>query len=240
MQIYSLNRITNGHLLKYLEILGIPCSGEEDIEKTFEEFRKDLRRPYTAVTSEDFETIALAEPELKLTRAKAIVKTENKNIVTILIVPYASLETEKPTSSEELRKRVCKYLDKHRLITTQIKVDDPAYVRVSINTEIKIKPGYSPDLLRDRVNQSLNKFLSPVKRGSDYNEWPFGRPVYRSEVYEVIEGVEGVDCVLKLSLRGEEGEFKYENGNIMIGQVSLVYPGRHLIEIFEPKTICQG
>jgi hypothetical protein len=216
----------------------LPARGgkeEESIEEAFIRFRKDLRVPHTAVTAEDYEYVASATPGLRVDRAKAVVTSENT--VTVIVVPYSPLE--KPIPSQGFRRTVCDHLDMHRLITTYIKIMEPGYVRISVNTEIRIKAGYSPELVRNRVNDALNRFLSPVKRKPDDNAWPFGRPVYKSEVYEVMEAVNGVDCVLEIFLRGEEGSFKYKNGNIEIGDLSLVYPGNHNIEIVEPKVVCK-
>jgi hypothetical protein len=44
--------------------------------------------------------------------------------------------------------------------------------------------------------------------------------------------------VAELDLRGEEGSFHYKEGNIVIGPLDLVYPGRHRIEIIEHTTVC--
>ena len=207
----------------------------EDIDGAFIRFRKDLKVPYQAVTAKDFEYVALNTPGLRVSRAKAVVKPENTVIV--VVVPYSLLE--KPIPSEGFKKTICKHLDLHRLITTYLEVQNPDYVRISVNTEIRIKPGYSSVEVSDRVNNALTKHLSPIKRKPDYNEWPFGRPVFRSEIYEVIENVEGVDCVLEISLNALEGEFKYKNGDIEIGSLSLVYSGKHNIEVFEPQIVCK-
>jgi predicted phage baseplate assembly protein len=207
-----------------------PASGghrEETIKEAIVRTRKELKTPYTAVTANDFEFIAEATPGLRVARSKAIVPS--KNAVTIVVVPYSPLE--KATPSTGFLRTVCEHLDMHRLITTNIKVEKPDYVRVSVSATVKIKPGYKPEAVRERVEDSLNRFLSPLKGGPDGKGWPFGRSVYRSEVYEVMEGVEGVDCVLKLSLAGAAGDLD-------IGTLSLVYPGGHTIETIEPETVC--
>jgi predicted phage baseplate assembly protein len=199
------------------------------------EERKKVQIPYAAVTAADFEYVATATPGLRVARAKAVVVSENK--VAVAVVPYSPLE--KPLPSDGFKKTVCEHIDMHRLLTTSIQVRGPDYVRVSISAELTIMSGSNQELVRDRIMVALDKFLSPIEREPGDNAWPFGRAVYRSEVYEVIEGVEGVDCVAELYLRGEEGSFRYMEGNIMIGPLSLVYPGRHSIEIIEQTTVCK-
>ena len=190
----------------------------------------ELKIPFRAVTAEDFEFIAEATPGLRVARAKAKVSSDNDNEVIVVVVPHSPLE--KATPSSGFMRTVCEHIDMHRLITTNIKVDKPEYVRVSVNASIKIKPGANSTAVSGRVEKAIDGFLSPLKGGPEGNGWPFGRSVYRSEVYEVIERVEGVDCVSRLSISGAMGDLD-------IDDLDLVYPGRHSIEIVEPETVCR-
>jgi predicted phage baseplate assembly protein len=208
-----------------------PASGgreEETIPEAILGARREQKIPFRAVTSDDFESIAKATPELRVARAKAIITS--KNLVTVVVAPYSPLE--KATPSPGFMKTVCEHLDMHRLITTDIKVAEPDYVQISVSALVKIKSGYKPEAVRERVEKRLNRFLSPLEGGPEAKGWPFGRSVYQSEVYEVIEGVEGVDCALKLALNGVTTDLD-------IGDLGLVYPGRHDIEIIEPQTVCK-
>ena len=129
-------------------------------------------------------------------------------------------------------KTVCGHVDMHRLITTRIKIQKPGYVRVSVNTTIKTKPGAKAEVVIARVRQALDFFLSPMTGGPQGTGWPFGRSVYRSELYQVIEAVDGVDCVSRLSISGTAGDLD-------IGDFDLVYPGPHSIEITEAEAACR-
>mgnify|MGYP001605076710 CR=1 FL=1 len=206
-----------------------PATGgkeEESIDEAKFRARKELKAPYRAVTSEDFQTIAKATPGIRVARAGVqILPKENK--VKVAVVPYSLYE--RPIPSEGFKRTVCEHLDKHRLITTQIEVIEPEYVKVSVTASVKIKPQNSPELVRKRVEEALNTFLHPLKGGPDGNGWQFGREVYKSEVYEVIEKIDGVDGVVDLSLS--------KGGNI--NELTLVYPGRHRIEIALSQTVCK-
>jgi predicted phage baseplate assembly protein len=59
--------------------------------------------------------------------------------------------------------------------------------------------------------------------------WPFGRDVYRAEVLQLIDGVPGVDNVLKLEMSVEGGESGC--GNICVGPTSLVMSGAHTVKV---------
>jgi hypothetical protein len=202
MQLYTFNQVSDRHLVKYLELLGVdPNTYDPDkletLEDAFKSFRLDLRTPYRAVTSSDYEFLALQHD--RVARAKAVVTGENS--VRVVIVPGDPGAVQpKPVPDRALLHEVCEKLDAARLITTRIEIAAPDYVNVSADLTVTIKKGFAPTLLKTRVDQALNRFLSPLKREPGDNSWPFGRPVYRSDVYKLVEGTEGVDCVPSLAL----------------------------------------
>jgi len=208
----------------------------ESIKDTFTRLKKNLQVPYTAVTAEDYQYIARAVPGLRVARARAVILDVNQ--VIIVVMPYSLVE--KPLSGKQFKQTVCQYLEQHRLITTAVKVSDPDYVKVSVTAEIKIKQGYHPEQMKERVNEALNRFLSPLKRDSSDNEWPFGRPVYCSEINEVLEGVEGVDCVTSLYLSAAQGSYEKREGNIEISPLGVVFPGTHTIKMISPHEKCRS
>jgi hypothetical protein len=61
--------------------------------------------------------------------------------------------------------------------------------------------------------------------------------VYKSEIYQQIEQVDGVDCVHSLRLSGTgAGIQPSAEGNIAIPPYSLVFAGEHRIEIGELRS----
>ncbi len=215
-----------------------PASGgrdAENIDAAFLLFKRDLQVPYRAVGREDIEYLVLNTPGLRVARAHVLL--EGENTLKIIAVPYSLSGNPRPGA--RFKRLVCEHLNMHRLITTDLVVIDPRYVRVSVKAEITVGEGFKPNLVRDAVIEALDSFLSPIQRKPAGNAWTFGRPVYQSEVYEVIDKVEGVNCVMDLVLRGEEGPFHYSDQNIIIAQVALVYAGAHSIEIVEKKPECR-
>jgi predicted phage baseplate assembly protein len=185
--------------------------------------RKDLTIPYKAVSSPDFEYIAINTPGTRISRAKAFVSLDEINSVTVIVVPFSF--DEAPTPSKGLLKTVHHHLDIHRLITTRIKVKGPDYVGISVITKIRIKKNSNPQTVKDSVCTSLVNFINPISRNPEQNAWPFGRDVYKSEVYALIGSINGVDCIIDLRIFGS-GDFKnFENrdGNTIIRNYSLVY-----------------
>lgn len=226
-------------------------SEREELEDAEARARRDLKTCYQAVTSADYETLTLATPGLRVARARAIplfapglanYPTEIAPAsVTVVVVPYST--ALKPVPSPEFLRTVCRHLDRHRLVTTQVHAVAPHYVRVSVRATVLLSAGFDPVSTTAEVDRQLNNFLRPLPAEDDPDGegWPFGRAVYKSEVYQLIESVEGVDCVEKVTLEAEgTGALRNAQGNILIPPLSLVYAGEHTIEIVTPTPECRS
>ncbi len=226
----------------------------QTIEEAIEDFCRDLKTPYTAVTLQDFEQLAMSTPGLRISRAKAVPGykpkpkpddkelEESKGSVTVVIIPYTPLDILKipPEPSEEFKKAICIHLDKHRILGTDIHVISPTYVRVNVNVTVVPMDTFRDDSqIRDKVLKKLNDFLHPIKGGVDEKGWPIGRSIYLSDVYNLIENIEGVNYVLRLSISGDQNAFTDSNGNLILkSRLSSVYSGVHNVEIFREKDQC--
>jgi phage-related baseplate assembly protein len=160
--------------------------------------------------------------------------------VTVVVVPYSTLI--KPVPSEPFLRTVCRHLDRHRLITTRVFVTAPDYVSVGVQASVSLGAGFNAVEVRARAVAALNAFLRPLSADADKpgEGWPFGRTVFKSEVYEVIEGVEGVDCVERVTLTATGvGAGRDAQGNITILPQSLVYPGEHRVEVLFIEARCR-
>ncbi|HKS27381.1 MAG TPA: putative baseplate assembly protein [Pyrinomonadaceae bacterium] len=230
-----------------------PASGgalRETLEEAKTRVRRDLKTQYQAVTSDDYEYLARATPGLRVARSKAIPlykpgmtgypESEAPACVTVVVVPYAP--AVKPIPSEAFLKTVCRHLDKHRLVTTKVYVIPPDYVEVSVQATISPKTGFEAGTVVERVVTALNNFLRPLPVESDPRStgWPFGRTVFKSEIYQVIELVEGVDCVERVVLTAVGKEIARDaDGNILIPPQALVVPGTHRIEVMFSEEECR-
>jgi hypothetical protein len=103
-----------------------------------------------------------------------------------------------------------------------------------------IKSDSNQEDVEKRAKQALGNFLSPISRKPEENAWPFGRDVYRSEVYSILEGVDGVECVLELELSGlgKQGNFENKRGNVLIRNFCLVHLRRFSINVPETSSTC--
>ena len=184
--------------------------------------------------------LALSTPGLRVARAKAkISKSEDaKSLVKIVVVPYSE-SYKPPKSSKGFLQNVSCYLESRKLITTQLQVIPPSYVEISVKATVIIKAGYNPEQVREKVNKTLTEeFLHPLNGGNQGKGWSFGRTVYKSEVYKVMDKTFGVDYVENLQLfiinADKNTNPRIKNGNIAISPHSLIYSRQHQIEILIP------
>ena len=215
----------------------------ETVEAALERARVDLKRPYRAITPADFRTVAEHTPGLRFGRT-AVFSTPpsrrldgcaNHGTTHVVVVPEST--KPRPMPSPAFLEAVRCHLQQHRLLTDRISVEPPEYVGVSVTTEISIEDGYDDHRRIMAIESTLDDFLDPLG-GFDGDGWPFGRPVYPSELYEAIAVVEGIDCVHGVEAAGQ-GTFERDNGAIMIEDKALVYPQPHEVLVRREGKPCR-
>ena len=193
-----------------------------------------LAAPQRAATLLDYERVALDVPGAPVARARAWAGLDPDlpcatapGTVVVAVVPW--LPAARPQASAALLATVRRYLDRHRLVGTRLRVVAPTYRIVGVSAVIAVHAGASSDETRAAVVAALDRFLDPLQGGLDGSGWPFGRDVYRSEILAVIDGVSGVDHVEDLALVAD-GEAP-QCGNVCTGPLALVAPGTHAISL---------
>jgi predicted phage baseplate assembly protein len=194
-----------------------------------------LAVPERAVTLADHERIALATAGARIARARAFVDMHPATApdlraagcVTVVVVPGLPAACPQPTDG--LLDAIARTLAPRRLVATRVFVTGPTYVGVDVTATISTIAGCDAAVAIERVDAALCAFLHPLDGGPDGRGWPFGRAVYRSEVMQLIDGVEGVDHVEQLTL-GVAGE-PPTCGNLEIARVALVVAGTRLLEV---------
>jgi hypothetical protein len=206
------------------------ATGGADAESTdvaLARLKTDLRTPYRAVTAEDYRYLATHTPGLRFGRAAVHVDSPPDGDgdcapygqVIVMVVPYSP--RDRPEASRGFLEAVECHLQQHRLLTDELTVVTPPYVPVDVEVTIQVADGYAASPVATDVESTLEQFLNPLK-GFSGDGWPFGRPVYRSEIYGAIEGVEGVDCVNDVELSSNNPGVRSDFG-IDIPATALVY-----------------
>ena len=79
----------------------------------------------------------------------------------------------------------------------------------------------SADRIKREIDSRLHYFLHPLKGGREGRGWPFGRHVFKVDLYHVVEEVEGVDFVSRIRIFDEDK--KIEVDQIRIGEDELPF-----------------
>ena len=204
-----------------------PAMGGADLESV-EEIK--LRGPAMlksrgrAVTREDFEALAI-QASNSVARVNCIPGWGGEGQVAVVIVPKVAEShpdfMAKPMPTTELVRRVRKYLDERKLLTTRLHVLKPRYRELSARVEIMRRSSGSGDRIKREIQERLYQFLHPLKGGKAGRGWPFGRNVFKVDLFHVVEEVEGVEFVSRIRVYDEEKKVEVEQ--IRIGDAELPY-----------------
>ncbi|MCZ7384199.1 MAG: putative baseplate assembly protein [Candidatus Methanoperedens sp.] len=169
-----------------------------------------------AVTYEDFEWL-VREASPKVARVKCLPTTDpGKNFrpgwITMIIVPDER-ENPKPVPSQGLISEIQDYIFNRTstYLTTypsQITLIGPGYIRVGVEAKVHFTSIADAKIIEGRIIENLKRFFHPLIGGPEKEGWDFGRNVYISQVYEVIESTDGVDYVDGLTLNASVQMYK--------------------------------
>jgi hypothetical protein len=92
--------------------------------------------------------------------------------------------------------RVCAWLEPRRLVTTELFITPPTYVRLSVAVAVEAEPEVGEETLRRQVELALRQLLAPLPPyGPDGQGWPFGRDVGERDLEAAVLRVQGVRLV---------------------------------------------
>lgn len=218
MLIYRLNRVTDANMCAFLRLIdgierrpstkhrGMVWRVVEEKEVALSDEVRDavlnLRQQDRAVTCEDFERLAKAA-DTRVKRAHCVPqrdltsKSPDKKAdahVSVVIFP----------GDGDLLEKVRQYLEPRRLLATRLHVVAPREVIISVHLSFFLKPDANREVVKRKVEDKLKHFFTPVGDKRDDEGWPFGRNVYVSEIYRLVDRIPGVDFVTRI--KDEKGE----------------------------------
>jgi hypothetical protein len=182
----------------------------------------DIRKLERAISCADFETLALeADPSIArahcLPRRSATVsfELEREGNVSLIVLPK---ENEAPNLSAIIEK-VKQYLDPRLLVTTKLHVVRPEYAEAGIKVTVVPMPDQNTDdaerkkKLRESIAASIRGYFSEFPDEQGGGGWPFGRNVFISEIYALLDRLETVDYVVAVSVAAAASESSREIRN---------------------------
>ncbi|MFC5406948.1 putative baseplate assembly protein [Cohnella soli] len=213
---------------------GFGGAEEESLEACLERAQAEWQTPYVAVTSDDYARLAMETPGLRVSRVHVIPnrapgrEKPAPGSVTVVVVPEGLGET--PAPSAGFLATVTKHLDDRRLVTTEVHVVAPEYVKVTVHAVVVVEPQFMDE--SRRIAAALKRLLAPTDGKDGVLGWPFGRTVHKSDIYGAISAVKGVAYVQDLWMDAEgRAAKKSPGGDILLEGHGIVYSGDHRIEL---------
>lgn len=181
-----------------------------------------LRAVAGAVTAGDVETLSTAFTSSLyggVANAKAYIS--GGSTIKVAIISQAG-----GLPSAGLKSALQTYLDTKRMICTSIQVTDPVIVPVDITISVTVLANYSPSQIAAGIRERLAAYLSPTYQDPGTGLYPhgFGRNIYLSDLYAIIDGATGVDfCTISAP-----------TANIIIGDYEIADIGDLSITVTTP------
>ncbi|NET83393.1 MAG: hypothetical protein F6J94_16170 [Moorea sp. SIO1F2] len=208
MLIYRQNRVTANNIHSFLKLLNGPqwqASGTDiealnrDIGNTIRQLRQEER----AVSCQDFEDLA-QKADSRVARVRCIPKRdlrrsfdiEKPGHIGLIVVPKKGEEA----NLSEIIDQVKEDLDSRRLITTRLQVVEPQYLNVRIQATVVPLPDIQEKDIQAKAQIAIANFLDPLVDGEDQRGWPFGRNLFVSEIYQLLDQLPGIDYVTSVEM----------------------------------------
>lgn len=197
----------------------VPTEGGSETETVDQARRRVpmiLRHQYRAVTADDFRELTTLTPGVSVGRAEVLplyrpgspADVKFPGVVSVLVVPSEdALHPRAPEPDLGFRQAVCRHLDKHRLLTTELYVIGPRYVRLAVSVGVRPKPGTGLESLNNFICLALHQYFAPLAPfGPDGTGWPLGGRINRGAIEAAVLQVEGVAWVEELRLHRLYGD----------------------------------
>jgi predicted phage baseplate assembly protein len=202
---------------------------------------KLLRSRTRAVTQDDYEFLATSVHGV----ARALCQGPTPGLadgpkpgeVFVTILPHletiqGQIAPELLAPSSDLTIQVKTELNKRRLIGTTVQVQPAALRWASVQAQVRVRRGSPVELLADvkaRALEALYGYLNPYTGGPNKSGWGFGRELHAAEIVGVLQVIEGIEFVERLTVNITEPG----SSGVITGQVNL-------LELPANGVICSG
>ena len=133
----------------------------------------------------------------------------------------AADDADFPQPTAELRSALWDFFDPRRVLTTHHHVVGPEYLTVEVGANLALREDAPPQLALAAARNTLEEFCHPLTGGLDGTGWPFGRDLYASEIYALLDQVALVDYVEDVQLAVVDDPARLQQTGDRIAGVAL-------------------
>jgi hypothetical protein len=153
-----------------------------------------------AVTDEDYLIRSLSLPsEYGLVAKSYITKnTYDSNLLSLYILSKDN-NNNLINGDDSLKNNLKIYLDDYRTHTDSIDIKDAFIINIGLDFDITLRPNYNNKMV-------IKKCLDSLKQYFNIDRWNINQPIILSEIYTLLDKVEGVQTVKKVKITNKYGE----------------------------------
>jgi len=206
-------------------------------------FQNQLR----TVTKEDYLIRALSMPSNLGTIAKAYASPtkidgynpgELPTILDLFVLTYNSTGKLR-TASSLMKANLTTYLAEYRMINDSVKIKDAFIINIEVIFDIIVLPNYNN-------NKTITDCITSLSSFFDIDKWQINQPILLSDLFILLDKVEGVQTVKNVNINNLVGEalgysdYAYDIQGATINQV--VYPSIDpmIFEVKNPNVDIKG
>jgi hypothetical protein len=145
-------------------------------------------------------------------------------MVSLVVVPRGS--DARPQPDLELLRVVRDFLRERSAPDASLVVLAPQYVRVCVEADVVAESVHTEASTKRRCEEALSRFLHPVTGGEYGLGWEVGSSPHESDLYALLEAVEGLNYIRSLRSRVEE-----DRPGLIESRNFLISSGEHRIRL---------
>ncbi|HEX8293054.1 MAG TPA: baseplate J/gp47 family protein [Pyrinomonadaceae bacterium] len=216
MLVYRVNRVTDDNIRAFLKLIrGTEVDTSRPLNAEVRAAVLDLRLTVRAVTAEDYEGLAVAaHPDAARARCLPARNMETPDPFArespghVSVAVLSRAKNADPAEVQQMLGVIRADLEPRKLLTTRLHVVAPRFVTLRLKTTLVLKSGAlekgaagqaAQKGAVDMAVEALRDYFDPLTGGPDRRGWPFGRSIYVSEIYALLDGLPGVDYVSRLT-----------------------------------------
>ena len=178
-------------------------TNEEIRQNAISNFSTQLR----SVTQDDYLVRALSMPPKYGVVSKAYIEQTKLNTLLpgeipstlSLYVLSANAENNLTLAGSALKQNLQTYLSQYRVIGDSINIKDAFIVNIGVDFEITVRPNFNS-------NEVLRKCLIELQTYFNINNWQVNEPIQISELFLLLDKVQGVQTVKNVFISNKVGE----------------------------------
>ena len=161
-----------------------------------------------------------------------LLATNNPNAISLYILSKDS-NGSLSIPSPALKTNIKTYLSEFRMLTDAINIKEAFIINIGVDFDVIVRPNYNNKLVLSNCLTALQSFF-------DIDKWQINQPIIMSDIYSILDQIEGVQTVQKVNIINKAGtnsgysQFSYDIKGATIN--NILYPSLDP-SVFEVKNL---